>query len=85
MNYKALTLAALLGLGAPLAGCDNDSDVEDTMEDAGDKMGDAMDDAGDEMGDAMDDARDQMGDTMDDMGDAAEDADEEVEEETPPQ
>lgn len=64
MNYKAFTLAALLGLCVPLVGCGDDSDAEETMEDAGDSMGDAMDDAADEMGDAAEDAGEEVEERM---------------------
>ncbi|MBN1362171.1 MAG: hypothetical protein JW993_16365 [Sedimentisphaerales bacterium] len=55
----ALFVLALMLVGSTLTlgGCGNDSDMEDTVEEAGD----AVEEAGEEVQDAAEDAADQMG------------------------
>lgn len=68
-----LVLAAVFSLG--LAACgDDDPEVSNTIDDAGDAAGDALDDAGDAVDDAADDADDAAGDVGDAVDDAADDA-----------
>ena len=57
-----LCLVAMLSVGSAVAisGCDSDSNMEDTVEDAGD----TLEDAGDEIQDAADDAADEVEDQM---------------------
>lgn len=58
----SLFVVAMLSVGTAtlIPGCDNDSDMEDAVENAGD----AVEDAGDDVQDAADDAADQMEDQM---------------------
>lgn len=53
--------AASLGLAAALAGCEQDSDLEDAAEDAGD----AMEETAEDVDDAVDDAADDLDDLDD--------------------
>lgn len=52
---KKIGLAALLALFAfPIAACEDDSDVEDAVEDAADDVEDAAEDTADDIEDATD-------------------------------
>ena len=70
MNNKLFKLsAALFGLllfSGITVGCEDDSDLVDSMDDAGDSMNDSMED----MNDSMDETADDMDDAMDDANDA---------------
>lgn len=64
MNSLKVLMAALMfgAFSLTITGCPGkqDSEVENTVEDASDSMGDAVDDAADEIDDAADDATEEM-------------------------
>lgn len=51
-STKTLMFLLTLPFAMFIAGCDNDSDIENAAEDAGEQMEDAADEAGDQVQDA---------------------------------
>lgn len=58
LKYLSIPLLVLM-LGA-VAGCDNNDDLSDKIDDIGDEIEDTVDDAADDVEDAVDDAKDKM-------------------------
>jgi methyl-accepting chemotaxis protein len=65
-------LIAVAITGITLSSCGS-SEEETTLDDALEQLGDSFDDAADDLEDAYDDMSDDMGDVVDDMGDVVDD------------
>jgi hypothetical protein len=69
-KHQFLIAAAITGM--TLSSCGS-SEEETTLDDALEQLGDSLDDAADDLEDAYEDMSDDMGDVVDDMGDVVDD------------
>jgi hypothetical protein len=81
-RLAAIAAAGALAIGsAGFAGCGDDEDAGQTVEDAVEDAREGADDAADDVRDAAEDAADEVGDAAEDAREGAEDAADDVEDE----